>query len=329
MFEAVYKLDRIITGESAKVYMEQYAMNDLKKGGTAAEHTRRILKDRFLIGDHAIDEAIHRGTFTPEDLAKGQTAFANLTVFSDNPLQMPARARMEINRLDTPWDKSTKRAIRMTYALKSYGIKATSLLREMMYDEMVVHHNFRMLPYVMFASPIVGEMILLMGQGAKHVAYKGMAGIQGKQAKEDSWDKHLKQLEDLGEHPDAVKATKELIDAVSMGYGLEMVSMLGKPLYDIAVGKPEKSDQYWLPDAMEFLAGPFFADIYRTGDEVETLQKIHSGKKHPEQKPKKYERSIMQYAAGQVPALRQVPQVQEEIESKKKNKGFIYAPPGK
>ena len=215
--------------------------------------------------------------------------------------------------------------MRLTYILKSYGIKATSLLRETLYDEMVVHHNFRMIPYLMIASPIVGETVMLMSAGSKHVLHRAIEGAMGKQHTKDRWDEKLEELRQLGVHPDAIKATKELISSVCQSYGMEMTSMLGKPLFDLATGQVEKSDHYWWTDLMETLTGSFFSDIGKTGVEVTHLQEIQSGKKNsPAKKMEKYKHSITKYGVGQMPALSNVPQVEEELNGKPK--GIMYYP---
>ena len=102
MFESAYKVVKAIAGESARVYLEQYAMNDLKKGGTRAEHTRRLLRDTFLIGDKGIDQAAATGRFTQEDLAKAQTAFANLDYILRRPTANAANGENG-NSADRPY----------------------------------------------------------------------------------------------------------------------------------------------------------------------------------------------------------------------------------
>ena len=98
LFEATYKVVRAISGQSAKVYLDQYALKSLRKGDKASDITRRMLSETFLIGDKSIDEAIVNGRFSPEDIGRAQTAFANLTTFSDDPLQMSQLARAEISK---------------------------------------------------------------------------------------------------------------------------------------------------------------------------------------------------------------------------------------
>jgi hypothetical protein len=325
LFEGAYKIVKTISGQAGKVYLEQYAMNDLKRGGTDAEDARRLVRDTFLIGDHAIDEAIQRGSFAPDDLARAQTAFANLTTFSADPLQMPQMARMEISRSDSQAARGLKRAVRLTYALQSFTLKATSLLREKAYDEMIIHHNFRMLPYLAIASPIAGEMLQFMGQGLKHFVHVGAAGLTGQKAKKDAWDEHFERIKDLVENPTALKAAKELIDAYTLGWGLEIVKLLAVPLMDLAAGQTTKADGYWFPDLMEHIFGSFWTDIYKTGDELRTLQEIEAGKKKsPAEKKLTKERSVVKYVEGQFPALRQIPWIDDFAHPPKKTEKKHY-----
>ena len=327
LFEAAYKMVRTITNESARVYLDQYAMKDLKKGGPNVEHTRRLLRDTFLIGDGSIDEAMQSGHFTQDDMARGQTAFTNLTTFSDDPLQMPMLARMEITQTMPLPEIALKRAIRLTYALQSFSLKATSLLREKLFDEVVVHGNYRPLAYALVASPILGQMLAATGAGAKHVVHKGLEGLEGKQHQEDSWDKYLKNLEETYQHPEAARLLKFIVDGYTLGYGWDTVRTVTAPFLELAAGDQEKAMkgfEYLGTDLGEHLIGGFFTDIAKTVGEIGTLGMIQSGKSHPEQKGSKERRSVTKYLADQVPALRNIPQVEEEIAPHKKQARHYY-----
>lgn len=332
MFEGAYKMVRVISGEAARVYMDQYAIRDLKKGGTKAEHARRMLKEVFLVGDHGIDEAIRNGRFGDEDVLKGQTAFTNMAAFSGDPMQMPGMARMEMTITDPRAVSAMKRAVRLTYALQSFSVKAMSLMREHLWDEVMVHGNKKPLMYALIAFPAIGTLLNLTGTGVKHGVKKGLEGAADKAAKmlgrqpaprkdeKDSWDNYLTTLEDDVEHPEAVKFLKWYIDSWALSAGAELFKTLGDPLMNIASGKPAKADLYWAGDVMEHAAGPFFTDLYKTiFDEPTNLQKIHAGKTHPEQKPAKYRKSILKYATEEVPALREVPWVADALKKPEKN----------
>jgi hypothetical protein len=319
MFESAYKMVRSIAGESAKVYLEQYAMNDMRKGGRRAENTRRLLKETFLIGDQGIDEAVRTGQFSQEDLAKAQTAFANLTAFSDDPLQMPKLAREEIARGESLPSVGLKRAVRLTYALQSFSLKATSLLREKLWDEVMIHHNYKPLGYFIVASPIIGQMLSATGAAVKGYTHRGLEGLEGKQHTQDLWDKYLANLEDTFGNPDVVKMLKFVIDGYTLGYGWDMVRTVVDPFIDFGAGNRKKAGTefaHLVPDLVEHLVGGFVDDVFRTGKEVGTIGQIESGQKHPELKDKKVEKSLVEYGADQVPAAREVPWVDEKLHEK-------------
>ena len=243
MFEASYKLVRALSGESARVYLDQYAIKELKRGGRDAEHTRRLLSETFLIGDGSIDNAVANGRFSPEDIGRAQTAFANLTTFSDDPLQMPQLARHEIAKGAAKPTIGVFRAIRLTYALQSFSLKATSLLREKLYDEVVIHGNYKPLAYALVASPIIGQMLQATGAGAKHVVHKGFEGLTGHKHSKDSWDTYIENLKQTFEHPEAAELLKFIVDGYTLGYGWDMVRTVCDPLLDLAGGNLKKSGQ--------------------------------------------------------------------------------------
>jgi hypothetical protein len=320
LFESAYKMVRTISGESARVYLEQYAMKDLKKSGAAAEHTRRLLRDTFFIGNHALDEAVRNGRFSQDDLSRAQTAFANLTTFSDDPLQMPQLARMEIPRGASLAEIGLKRAVRLTYALQSFSVKATSLLRERLYDEVFVHKNYKPLAYALVASPIIGQMLQLTGAAAKHGVQRGLEGVTGKEHKKDSWDAKIEELEATFHDPSAVKLLKFIVDGYTLGYGWDAVRTVSAPLFDFASGNLKKAGgefKYMGADLIEHIVGPFFNDIWKTVEEAGTLGQIESGRRNQAQKPGKMRKSLLKYLVGQVPALREIPKVEQEITSKR------------
>jgi hypothetical protein len=310
LFEASYKIVRAISGESARVYLDQYAIKYLRKGGSTAEHTRRLLRDTFLIGDGAIDEALSVGRFSHEDIGRAQTAFANLTTFSDDPLQMPQLARAEIAKGEGLPMIGLKRAVRLTYALQSFSLKATSLLREKLFDEVVIHKNYRPLGYAIVASPIIGQLLAATGAGAKHVVHRGLEGLTGHKHQQDSWDRYLQNLEKTFGDPSAVGLLKFIVDGYTLGYGWDAVRTVADPLLDLAKGDTKKSGQefkYLRDDLVEHLVGPFFSDVLKTADEAGRIGQIEAGKRNPGQKPQKVKRSIGKYLEEQVPALREVP----------------------
>jgi hypothetical protein len=199
-----------------------------------------------------------------------------------------------------------KRAVRLTYALQSFSIKATSLLRERLYDEVVVHHNYRPLAYAMVASPIIGQMLQATGTGTKHIVHKGFEGLTGHKHELDSWDRYIANLKQTFEHPEAADLLKFIIDGYTLGYGWDMVRTVTSPFLDLAAGNLKKSGQefkYMGTDIIEHLIGSFFDDCLKSLEEVGRIGQIEAGRRNPLLKPKKVRQSVGKYLEGQVPAL--------------------------
>ena len=146
------------------------------------------------------------------------------------------------------------------------------------------------------------------------VDLKGWTGQ--KQHQEDSWDRYIKNLEDTYEHPEAVKALKFLVDGYTLGYGWDAIRTVADPLMALASGDTEKAGkgfEYMGVDLLEHLVGPFFSDIGKTVAEAGRIGTIAAGKKHPEQKPEKMERSVLRYATDEVPALKEIPPIDRRL----------------
>jgi hypothetical protein len=323
-FNAFYKLVRALASESSRVWMEQYAMHELTKGNK--EEARRMLRDVMLIGDKSIDDAIANGHFTPDDLKRGQTAFTNLTTWSNNPLQMPGWARLHMERNESTSSVALKRAVRLTYALQSFSLKATSLLREQLWDEVMIHGNFKPLAYALVAMPVVGQMLAGTSAGTAGAFHRMAEGVQGKKKaehKEDRWDKWLKEQEDTFHNPDAVKFLRWYVDGLTLGVGWDRV----RRYTDLALnmiegerkgaGRQDAKDarkksrgalNYLMDDEIEQFLGPAWSEIlhlYTLGKQVGTIALGEHTK--PAQKIKKIEEAGERYMNEVVPITKQIP----------------------
>lgn len=308
-FNAAYKMVRAVSGESARIWMEQYAMHELKKGNAA--EARRLLKDVMLIGDQGIDQALANGRFSPEDLGRGQTAFANMVAWTNNPLQMPGWARLHIERGESTTTVGLKRAVRLTYALQSFSLKSMSLLREHMWDEVMIHKNYKPLAYFMIAAPVAGQLLQATTAAGKGFIHRSFEGILGRKHSEDSWDKYIAELEGTMRDPKPAKMLKFYLDSVTLGYGMDMLRTVADPLLNLATGELKKAGQqfeYAGQDILSHFAGPAFDDLWKTLVELpSTIGHIEAGTSNPAQKPKKVKAAAEKYVVGQVPILRQVP----------------------
>ena len=316
MFNAFYRWGRAIAGESARVWMEQYAFNELKKGGTAADHTRRLLKETMLIGDQAMANALAEKRWAPEDLAKAQVAFANFTMFSDNPLQMPGWARLEVTTKTPGHQVSLHRAIRLTYALQSFSLKTTSILREKLFDEVFVHKNYKPLAYFLMIYPIVGELLRGSSAGTKAAIQMGISGWTGK-AKHDKWDDYFTQLKAEASSP--MGLLKRYIDNITFGIAWDRTRRLADPLFDMAMGKKNKSVGYALQDEIEQDIGAAWSTLVMKPIELGVQEYQIGAAQHtaPGKKHEKEDKKLIQFLADEWPVTKELPALQDWLKKKK------------
>jgi hypothetical protein len=223
---------------------------------------------------------------------------------------MPQWARLEIGKGENLPSIGLKRAVRLTYALQSFSLKATSLMREKLYDEVVVHKNYRPLAYALVASPIIGQMLAATGAISKHGIQVGLEKATGHKHKPDSWDAYFADKKRMLEHPEAAQILKFIVDGYTLGYGWDMVRTVTEPFIDLAGGNLKKAGQefkYAGPDMLSHIVGPFFSDLFETEQELSRIGQIEAGKHNPGLKGKKIKQSLGKYLEGQIPALREFP----------------------
>jgi hypothetical protein len=306
-------------------------MHDLKKGGFQAETSRRLLKQTFLIGDHAIDEFVRTGKWTPEDYKLAQVAFTNESLYSENPMQMPGLSRQRIagEGLST----NTKRlhmALRASYSLQSFSTKTYSMLREHLYDEVVLHHNYKPLAYAMIVAPVIGQMLQGASSGVKGGVHRLAQYGMGKTHTEDAWDKWLAQFTGLKDKP-AAAFVKLYIDGICSQWALERTKRMADALFNITIGdkaslkSAQAEGRYFLNDEIEQDIGPIWSDtvmrpIEFTGEEFEAAATSESQKLKG--KPGSFldrtAKNVVRNAEEMVPLLRQESHVEEYLDTKKK-----------
>jgi GGDEF domain-containing protein len=329
-FEKLYNLGRVIAGETARSYLDKYAMKDLKKGGKSEENTRRLLRNTFLIGDAAINKAMETGKWGEEEYKLAQVGFANESMYGKNPLQMPKAARRRISgqHMDT-FDRRLNMALRASYSLQSFSVKTYSMLREHLWDEVMIHHNYKPLAYAMIITPIIGQMLQGTGAGAKHFVKAGFEKARGREHEEDSWDKWLAQFTDIKDKP-AAALLKIYIDGLCSQWALERTKRLADAMLNIAIGdKPslksaKATGMYLLNDEIEQDIGPIWVDtvmrpIKFAGEEIEAgagKAGTFVGKSFS---------NFVHNTMDAYPLLRNSPDIEDL--TKKKATGSIYAPP--
>lgn len=326
-FEAAYRWGRAIAGSTARVYMEQYALDALKKGGDGAEEARRILKDRMLISDREIDAAAQRGSFSREALGTAQRAFANFTMFSErNPLQMPQYARLDTSRMQGAGTQNFHRAVRMAYLLQSFAVKFHSLIKETVYDE-VKRGNYKPLAYLLVTTPILGQLLKGASSAIPSGVHRGIEQGAGAQHKQDSWDKYLDQFKALyGDHP-AIAAARIYVDGMAAQTALDMLRMVADPILDMASGAKQKARNeidYLGKDLLEQQLGPGWSTILVHS--VDLITGEAKAMMAPEAKQATdAERAFVRWLEGELPSIKLIQGM--ETTAKKPSSGRMTSPP--
>ena len=162
----------------------------------------------------------------------------------------------------------------------------------------------------MVASPVLGQLLMGTGAGAKGIIHRGAEGLVGAPHHKDSWDAYIENLKTTFHDPSAVGLLKFIIDGYTLGFGWDMIRTITNPFLDLAAGnykKAGKEFEYLPADIVEHLVGPFYDDVFKTIQEAGRLGQIEAGRRNPGLKPEKIKQSVGKYVEGQVPALRQFP----------------------
>jgi len=155
----------------------------------------------MLIGDKAIDDAIANGKWDDDSLGRAERAFTDKIAYSENPNQMPKTARMSMAEGLTDAEKNFHAAARGMYMLQSFSIKTYSMLKENLYDEVVVHKNLKPLAPFLILYPLAGAALMAAKAGVTGGLHRAAEKVQGKAHTKDRWDTFMEEFKDSEKHP--------------------------------------------------------------------------------------------------------------------------------
>ena len=260
-----------------------------------------------------------------EDYKLAQVAFTNESLYSDNPMQMPglARRRVSGDGMDTS-QKRINMALRASYSLQSFHMKTYSMLREHLWDEVMVYHNYKPLAYAMLVAPVIGQMLQATGAGVKAGVHRTGEKLRGKEHTEDSWDKWLAQFDDLKGNNKAAAFLKIYLDGICSQWALEREKRITDALMNAYLGHNKQvaaTGRYGWDDEIEETLGPIWTDATRPirfgYEEIEAL----GGKTGTF--GKRTLRNVVRQAEETIPFLRGMPDVEEMSKAKKSTKWAV------
>jgi hypothetical protein len=326
-FDGIYRWTRAIVGESANVWMKQDALPNLIKYAKMREsmpenakatfkgedETRRLLKNTMLIGDHAIDEAIRNGKWDEGSINKAQRSFADQIAFSDNPLQMPKLSRMSMAEGLTDAEKNWHAAARGMYMLQSFSIKTYSLLREKLYDEVVVHGNLKPLAPFLLLYPAAGAALFGLKSGVKGGLHRAGENLTGKKHEHDAWDTFLDEFKDMKKNP-WLGPMKFYIDSLCTATGMESTKRWTDMAMMMTMKEDKKADntiRYILLDELEQKVGGLYSDILQAGYTQGQAAYDYRHTKTEKKKLPAAERDEMREVEQLVPITKSVPWIDQ------------------
>ena len=217
--------------------------------------------------------------------------------------------------------KRINMALRASYSLQSFSVKTYSMLREHLWDEVMIHHNLKPLAYAVVVAPVIGQMLQGASAGVKGGTHRLAQFGLGRPHTEDSWDKWLAQFKDLKDK-DATAWLKLYIDGICSQWALERTKRFADAFFNLAIGSKdsEKSaaatGRYLLNDEVEQDIGPIWTDTVMKPIEF-TGEEIEAGAGKPGTFVPRTEKNVIRHTEELVPLLRQEPHVEEFVAPKK------------
>jgi 2'-5' RNA ligase len=155
LWQSAYKFGRVVADANARVFMDKVALPRLLEDHEDI-HARRMLKEKMLLDDNRIDEAIARGRWTDEDHHWGAKAFSDKIMYTFDPTELPPAWR---SHSEGPISQGVLAATRLATLLRGYQFKTHALLKDDIYDEIKNHNNFRPLIPFLTLYPAMGAII--------------------------------------------------------------------------------------------------------------------------------------------------------------------------
>jgi hypothetical protein len=198
-----------------------------------------------------------------------------------------------------------------------------------LYDEVVLHHNYKPLAYAILVAPVIGQMLQGAGAAVKGGTHRLAQFGFNHPHTEDAWDKWLAQFKGLKDQP-AAAFLKLYLDGICSQWALERTKRFADALFNVAISNKdslksaESAARYGWEDEVEQDLGPIWTDtvmrpILFTWEEIQAAaaSKADKLKGKPGSFLPRTGKNVVRSAEEMVPLLRQEPHVEEFVAPKK------------
>ena len=148
--------------------------------------------------------------------------------------------------------------------LQSFSIKTYSMLKENLYDEVVVHKNLKPLAPFLILYPLAGAALMASKAAVTGGFHRAAEKALGKAHQHDRWDTFLDEFRDIQKHPWA-GALKFYLDSLCTITGMERTKRWTDIGMLAAMGESKKVEgeaRYFATDETEQGVGGLYSDLF-------------------------------------------------------------------
>ena len=236
-FNLAHYFGRLVASESAKVFIEKYALPELRRDparqGKKAQYMNRILKEKFGQTQESIDAAIRNGAWTENDYERASSRNTNITQFRYDQTETPPA--WAINPKANPKEQMAEAFMHTMLLLQRTAFRNGVLMKEALINE-AKKGNFR--PWLVVAAAVT-------------ISDELLADMYDFASRPDD-PRRLTSLADPNYYTPYNLGKRELENLTFHG-GIGMVKMFIEPIkYGVST--------------FEIAAGPFFGNLLSMGD---------------------------------------------------------------
>jgi hypothetical protein len=201
------------------------------------------------------------------------------------------------------------------YMLQSFSIKAYGVLKDTLYDEIVIHKNLKPLAPFLLLYPIAGAALMAAKAGVTGGFHRAGEKAKGKKHEHDRWDTFMDEFRDIEKHPWA-GALKFYLDSICTVTGMERTKRWADIGMMTAMGNKEKvanMARYFATDETEQGVGGLYSDLFWIAETQGQGVYDYLHTKHEIRKWPAFMRDESRELEQLIPFVKVIPKVEETV----------------